>query len=86
MTGISIRIVQIVVLIIILFEVVIGEDFIGLLYFGELVFAVGVDVGVEGFDEFEVGFFDEFLVAGFIDFEDLVVVFGEVDAVGGGGE
>ncbi len=54
LTGIGVRIVAMIVLIVVLFEVIIREDFVGLLHFGELVFAVGVDVGVECFDELEV--------------------------------
>jgi general stress protein CsbA len=54
LVGIGVRIVAIVVLVVVLFKVIIREHFVGLLHFGELVFAVGVDVGVEGFDELEV--------------------------------
>jgi hypothetical protein len=54
LVGIGVRIVVMVVLIVVLFEVIIREDFVGLLHFGELFFAVGVDVGVEGFDELEI--------------------------------
>jgi hypothetical protein len=76
--------VEVVVLVVVVLELLGGEYVVGLLNFGELEMSGGVNVGVKLLGEPKVGLSDVMLAGIALNLEDLIIVFLQINAFGGG--